>query len=85
MPADLRAAEYQNALQACILAARLLDGHDLPEFLRAIDHADAVGPILDPRLWMAKERDMHWNKEVFEAAMPLWRLAKKLGEVRDAG
>jgi hypothetical protein len=66
---------YQSAVQACAIAATLLRQHDIPELLRAIEHADAFGPLLDPTLWRDKHEAMNRDRKLLEAALPLWRLA----------
>jgi hypothetical protein len=73
--------EYRAAVQACVLAASILAPYDVPRLLRAIDHADAVGPILNPTLWIQKQGAMGEDREVLEAALPLWRLTKKLSKM----
>lgn len=59
-------------------AARLLLHHDLPGLIDAIERADSFGAILDPTLYRAKQKAMHEDKEIFEAALPLWRLGRRL-------
>lgn len=70
--------EYQSAIQAVVLCARLLRQHDIRAMLRAIEHADAVGPILNPTLWMRKATAMGEDAEMLRAALPLWQLGGKL-------
>lgn len=67
---------YQDAVRACALLAGLLLMHDLPGLLRAIERADAIGPLVDPTLWRDKGAAMLQDKELLEAALPLWRYAK---------
>jgi hypothetical protein len=70
-------AEYQVAVKAVVLCARLLSVHDIPEIIAAIEHSDAFGCFIDPTLWSAN-RDKMLDKEVLQAGLPLWKLAKKL-------
>lgn len=72
--------EYRDALKACLFAAGMLKAFDIPKILESIDHADAVGPILDPTLWMQKSEKMREDKEIFRAALPLYQLAMKLSQ-----
>ena len=72
--------EYQAAVMAAVMAARVLAPHDLDEMLRSIDHADAVGAILDPTLYRAKASKMHEDRELLEAARPLWAIGRKLAK-----
>lgn len=69
---------YRTALMLCIAAARLIGQFDIPKLLADIDHADSIGPILDPTLWRDKHEAMHEDREVFRAALPLYKLAAQL-------
>ncbi len=51
--------------------------YDIQHMLRDIDHADSVGPLLDPTLWMKKGQQMREDREILKAALPLWNMAKK--------
>jgi hypothetical protein len=75
--ADPKVLEYQAAVRIAALAAALLQEHDLPELLRAIDHSHAVGPILDPTLYREKAGAMELDRELLDAALPLWKLGRK--------
>jgi hypothetical protein len=68
-----RIAEYQAAVVACLLARALLHQHDLPSLLRAIEHSEAVAPILDPTLYREKAKAMGQDRDIIRAAMALWR------------
>lgn len=72
--------EHQSAVCAAVVCARMLKQYDIPELLRAADRAEAVGPFLDPTLWQKKHKALAEDKEMLEAALPLWRLAKHLEE-----
>ena len=66
--------EYQHAVLSCVLAAKMLVVYDIPKLIEAIDRADAVGPILDPTLWREKHRAMDEDRQIIEAALPLWKV-----------
>lgn len=66
--------EYRSAVLSCAMAARLLNGHDIPALLAAIDRAEAFGPILDPTLFREKSRAMSEDKRLLKAALPLYRM-----------
>lgn len=66
---------YQQAVQSCALAAAIVRQYDVPALLRAIERAHAVGPILDPTLYRDKAGAMDRDRQLLEAAMPLWKLA----------
>jgi hypothetical protein len=63
--------DYKNAVVLCVLAAEMLAVLPLPDLLRAIDHADTVGPILDPTLWIKKNKAMAEDADLFKAALAL--------------
>lgn len=71
MADQTKIAEYQEAVKACALARALLQVHDIPGMLRAIDHADAVGPILDPTLYRERAGAMAEDRQLLKAALPL--------------
>lgn len=75
--------EYRSAVQACVMAARMLSMHDIPGMLTAIERAHALGPVVDPTLWKQKCQAMEEDKEMLEAALPLLRIAKKLAAARE--
>lgn len=54
---------------ACELAQRLLEGHDFPELVRAIELAHSCGHILDPTLYREKCGSMDEDANVFRAAI----------------
>ena len=72
--------EYQQAVLVCHMAARMLAAHDLKGLIADIDRADAVGPIVDPSLWMKKRGAMREDLEVLRAALPLAQLGRELAE-----
>lgn len=74
--------EYQAAVLAALMCSRLLEQHDFPAVLAAIEHADAVGPMLHTTVWIAKHKAMHEDRETLKAALPLYLLGKKLAEMR---
>jgi hypothetical protein len=69
--------EYQNAIIAVSMCASILVQYDLPQLLADIATADTIGPLFDPTLWMKKNGAMYEDKELLEAALPLFLLAKK--------
>lgn len=72
--------DYHSALLACITAAKVLQQHDLAKRLRDISTADTLGPMVDPTLWRDKHKAMYEDREVLEAALPLWKLGQRLGK-----
>lgn len=80
---DARGVEYQAAVGSCALVGSMLTQYDLPAMVRAIEYAEAMGPMIDPTLYREKREAMDQDKDLLEAALPLWRWAqgqKKLAE-----
>lgn len=59
---------YTLTQQQVLLIAQLVQGLDLDEFLRSINWADTVGPIVDPTLWMRGSKNMAFIEELARAA-----------------
>lgn len=76
-------AEYQETVRGCALTASILTQYDLPKLLEAIGRAEAFGPLLDPTLYREKAGAMDADRELLEAALPLWRFGKKMKEVAE--
>lgn len=74
---DARGLEYQAAVGTCALLGTMLVEHDLPGMLNAIERADSIGCMIDPTLYRDKVEAMHQDKDLLEAALPLYRWAKK--------
>lgn len=75
---DRQQAEYRDAVSACVMCAQILLMHDIRGMLDAIDKADAVGPLLDPTLWIKKNQAMAEDRKILLAALPLRNLADML-------
>lgn len=56
--------EYAETQQNIIMLAAIVRDLELSEFIRRIGHAEAVGPILDPSLWIRASTDMDHIKEL---------------------
>lgn len=78
MNEDLTKDDYQAAVIACHVAARMLAQHPVEKLLEAIERADSVGPLLDPTLWMKKRGAMNEDREMLKAALKLSKLGQKL-------
>jgi hypothetical protein len=50
--------DYEMTQQQIVFIGSLIKGLPLDEFIAAIDHADSIGPILDPTLWMRGNKEM---------------------------
>lgn len=77
-PQDPRVVEYQSAVRGVALLVNIVQQWDLPKLLEAIEHADVVGPFFDPTAWMRKREALEQDRELLQAALPLWKLGKEL-------
>lgn len=77
-------AEYQNAIKTCAMAARIMATLEIDKLLESISKADAVAPLVDPTLWMQKRDAMLQDRELLNAARPLWEWGKKTLERMEA-
>lgn len=84
MDEPLSTAEYRAAVTGVVVCARVLNQFDIPKLLEAIERADSFGCFFDPTLWINNRGKMNEDREVLEAALPLWRLAKKLQAMNEA-
>ena len=55
---------YRNTQTQILLMAQLVKDLPLTDFIRAIDKADALGPLLDPTLWMRSQKTMRNIKRI---------------------
>jgi hypothetical protein len=74
--------EYQMALQGVYLVAGMLTEFDIHTMLASIKRAEVMGPIIDPTLWIEKERKMREDKELLQAAMPLHQFGLMVQKVQ---
>lgn len=81
---DARGLEYQAAVGSCALVGAMLTQYDLPAMLNAIERAEAIGPMIDPTLYREKHEAMGQDKDLLEAALPLWRWAIKQKKIAEA-
>ena len=70
--------DYQNSMLLLIGQCRVVAALDLDELHRAQVHAQDFGCFTDPTLWREKIKALTEDRELVEAALPLWRYAKKL-------
>ncbi len=74
--------DYQPTVMACAIAAKMLGQWDLPAMIASIDQADTVGPVFNPTLYLEKHHAMAEDRELLEAARPLWLWFKTRQEAR---
>jgi hypothetical protein len=81
----MNATEYQSGVLAAATAAAMISETDLPKILSMIERADSFGAVLDPTLYREKHQAMMEDKELLEAALPLWKVGQVLkARARDA-
>lgn len=74
----MTAEEYQQQLMNVAMTARLLVEVDIPDLLSRIELAHSFGCMLDPTLYRDKVEAMDQDKDMLEAALPLWRWSQKV-------
>lgn len=60
-------AEYRAYLLQCYRIMFLIAGLPLDEMVEAINHAEAVGPIVDPTLYRTNAKAMYEDKTIVVA------------------
>ncbi len=74
---DEETDRYRVAIKSCINAGFILTEHNLPKVLATVNQAEAIGPILNPTLFREKAQALREDKELLEAAMPLYNLVQR--------
>jgi len=77
--------EWKGNLVLIASQARIISMVDIPKMLEQIDRAEAIGPLLDPTLYRANAGKMDEDKELLEAALPLWRFFAKIKARAEGG
>ena len=72
--------KYRSDLMLVATAMQAVGNIDIPKMLQAIEHCDTVAPFVDPTLYMQNRDKMMEDKELLEAALPLWKLHAKWKE-----
>lgn len=75
--------EYKSDLFLILMAARALAGVDVSKRIAEIERAHAIGPIVDPTLWMKKREAMEQDRDLLRAALPLAELGRRLVEAAE--
>jgi hypothetical protein len=73
---------YRHAVLQVHAAAALLQQHNIPDLLAAIDRADSVGPMFDPTAWKEKHAAMAEDREALQAARALWLFGRRMEQRR---
>lgn len=75
---------YSMIQAQIILIANIAAGLDLKYFLQRIETAEAIGPTLNPTLWMQGHKGMEKVKRLAKALVPLCDEVRKQREEADA-
>lgn len=65
----ITAANYRDNLIGFWALASLVGEAPLPEMIAAIEHADAIGPLVDPTAYRDKVAAMHEDLEMLRALL----------------
>jgi hypothetical protein len=80
----MEAHEYQMAVDQVVMLARMSLEVEADEVLKAIDHADTVGPYLDPTAWIRGHEAMGEVKKLVVAFARFQAEAKRQKERLEA-
>lgn len=61
------------AIEAAMIAARMMLNIDVPGTLGELEKFDAFAPIFEPSMWIKTRKAAAEKRELLEAALPLWR------------
>jgi len=74
---DDHVVKYQNDLHVLAIAACTISLIDIPGYLKAIERVENTAWFLDPTLYQEKGEAMRQDKELLQAALPLYQWAQK--------
>lgn len=69
--------EYASTQQTLVMLASIAKELDLGGFLQAINHAETVGPILDPTLYMRAGAKLQKVRDLATSLLPFVREVAK--------
>ncbi len=61
--------EYLIQLKSIFNAAKLIRPLKIQDVLDEMNHAETIGPILDPTLYLKSAKGLEWQKRTVEAAL----------------
>jgi hypothetical protein len=61
--------EYHSQLQSVFFLAAMVRPLKVSDVLRAMEHAETVGPILDPTMYIMTARNLEWQKRLAQATL----------------
>jgi hypothetical protein len=67
-----------------IIAASMVEGLDIAGFLKAVNISEALGPFVDPTLFMQASKKLGQIKRMAEGARQLQQAAQGVAEEREA-
>jgi hypothetical protein len=73
--------QYYETQSTLIVLAQIVDGLDLTSFLQCIEHAETVGPVVDPTTYLMAMGKLAKVKRLAEAAKVLQdEVKRQMGE-----
>ena len=77
--------QYAQTQHTILTLAEIVRDLPLSEFLQAIRRADAIGPIVDPSLWIKGQEKMHEIERMAEGLRRFQFAIPQIKEEHDAG
>lgn len=74
----MREQEYRVQLQSILNLATLVHGLKIADVLQAINHAEVIGPILDPTTYLKSATSLECQKRIAEAALQFQQAIEKI-------
>lgn len=70
--------QYREELKLIYGLATAISLVDVPAMIAAAEHAESVGPFVDPTAYRRNGRALREDLAALRAARPLWELGQKL-------
>ncbi len=80
----MNAAEYEPALLQGWMIARLVSDMPLAAMVAHAERADAIGPLLDPSLWLKKKKPLGEDLDMLRALRTFQAAVALIGARHDA-
>lgn len=84
LPLEDQIRRYQDTVAAVARLGGVISLLPVDQILEAIQAADTAAPILDPTLWRSKRTAMYEDRDLLQAALPLWQKIRELKRLEKA-
>lgn len=74
-------AEYKSHMQKLVMCADVIEHVPFDELLEMLEHADGIGPFIDPTAWMKGHHNIEPQRKLVSAGRAF---AASLREAREA-